>query len=178
MATHSTILAWRIPWTEKPGRLQSMRLQKSQTWQQLWGLVKFFIIFSLHTTLTRKNKIQSIRDDISNAFKKYLLNKISFFENNYLFSTVLGLCCFAWAFSRCGKQGLLFVAVLGLMLWWLLLLQSIGSRCMGSGVVVHGLSCSPAYEIFLDQGLNPCPLYWQVDSYPLRPQGSPLNKIP
>ena len=132
----------------------------------------------MYTTLTRKNKIQSIRDDISNAFKKYLLNKISFFENNYLFSTVLGLCCFAWAFSRCGKQGLLFVAVLGLMLWWLLLLQSIGSRCMGSGVVVHGLSCSPAYEIFLDQGLNPCPLYWQVDSYPLRPQGSPLNKIP
>ena len=24
MATHSTILAWRIPWTEKPGGLQSM----------------------------------------------------------------------------------------------------------------------------------------------------------
>ena len=23
MATHSSILAWRIPWTEKPGRLQS-----------------------------------------------------------------------------------------------------------------------------------------------------------
>ena len=22
--THSTILAWKIPWTEKPGRLQSM----------------------------------------------------------------------------------------------------------------------------------------------------------
>ena len=24
MATHSSILAWRIPWTNKPGRLQSM----------------------------------------------------------------------------------------------------------------------------------------------------------
>ena len=24
MATHSSILAWEIPWTEKPGRLQSM----------------------------------------------------------------------------------------------------------------------------------------------------------
>ena len=24
MATHSSILAWKIPWTEKPGRLQSM----------------------------------------------------------------------------------------------------------------------------------------------------------
>ena len=27
MATHSSILAWRIPWTEKPGGLQSMELQ-------------------------------------------------------------------------------------------------------------------------------------------------------
>ena len=28
MATHSSILAWRSPWTEKPGRLQSMRSQR------------------------------------------------------------------------------------------------------------------------------------------------------
>ena len=28
MATHSSILAWRIPWTEEPGRLQSMMLQR------------------------------------------------------------------------------------------------------------------------------------------------------
>ena len=28
MATHSNILAWEIPWTEKPGRLQSMRSQE------------------------------------------------------------------------------------------------------------------------------------------------------
>ena len=28
MATHSSILAWKIPWTEKPGRLQSMGSQR------------------------------------------------------------------------------------------------------------------------------------------------------
>jgi len=28
MATFSSILAWEIPWTEKPGRLQSMGLQR------------------------------------------------------------------------------------------------------------------------------------------------------
>ena len=28
MATHSSILAWRIPWTEEPGRLQSLGLPK------------------------------------------------------------------------------------------------------------------------------------------------------
>ena len=33
MATHYSILAWEIPWTEKPGGLQSMGLQKSDTTQ-------------------------------------------------------------------------------------------------------------------------------------------------
>jgi len=28
MAPYSSILAWRIPWTEEPGRLQSMELQR------------------------------------------------------------------------------------------------------------------------------------------------------
>ena len=31
MATHSTILAWRIPWAEETGELQSMGSQKSLT---------------------------------------------------------------------------------------------------------------------------------------------------
>ena len=28
MATHSSFLVWRIPWTEEPGRLQSIELQR------------------------------------------------------------------------------------------------------------------------------------------------------
>ena len=33
MGTHSSILAWRIPWTEEPGRLHSMGLQRvSHNW--------------------------------------------------------------------------------------------------------------------------------------------------
>ena len=31
MATHSSILAWEIPWTEEPGRLQSIGSQVSDT---------------------------------------------------------------------------------------------------------------------------------------------------
>ena len=31
MATHSSILAWRIPWTEEPGGLQSMGFTESDT---------------------------------------------------------------------------------------------------------------------------------------------------
>ena len=31
LTTHSSILAWEIPWTEEPGKLQFMGLQRSQT---------------------------------------------------------------------------------------------------------------------------------------------------
>ena len=37
MATHSSILARRIPWTEEPGRLQSMGSQKSMRSQRFMG---------------------------------------------------------------------------------------------------------------------------------------------
>ena len=32
MATQSNVLAWEIPWTEKPGGLQSMESNKNQRW--------------------------------------------------------------------------------------------------------------------------------------------------
>ena len=35
MATHSKILAWRIPWTEEPGGLRSMGVTESDTTEQL-----------------------------------------------------------------------------------------------------------------------------------------------
>ena len=37
MATHSNILAWEIPWTEEPGRIQSI---ESQSWTQLSDLAQ------------------------------------------------------------------------------------------------------------------------------------------
>ena len=52
MATHSSILAWRIPWREEPGRLQSVGLQDSDVTDQLSFLflsnlhINYFIIIS------------------------------------------------------------------------------------------------------------------------------------
>ena len=44
MATHSNILAWRIPWTEKPAGLQSMELQRvGHNWATDTYTVTFFI---------------------------------------------------------------------------------------------------------------------------------------
>ena len=39
-----------------------------------------------------------------------------------------------------------------------------GLQSAGSVVAAHGLSCSEACGIFVDQGPNLCPLNWQVDS--------------
>ena len=52
-------------------------------------------------------------------------------------------------------------------------LRSTGSRRAGSAVVAHGPSCSAACGILPNQGSNSCPPHWQVDSQPLRHQGSP-----
>ena len=43
MTTHSSILAWRIPWTEEPGGLQSMESHESDMSERL-TLSLFFII--------------------------------------------------------------------------------------------------------------------------------------
>ena len=38
MATHSSTLAWEIPWTKEPGRLQSMGSQRvGHDWVAKWG---------------------------------------------------------------------------------------------------------------------------------------------
>ena len=53
MATHSSILAWRIPWTEEPGGLQSMGLQ---SWTQLKRVVMAWHTpdYQTHDMLTTK----------------------------------------------------------------------------------------------------------------------------
>ena len=58
MATHSTILTWRIPWTEGPGGLQSMGLQRvrhdlvNKQQQKLNPLIsKAFLLFTLRGIL-------------------------------------------------------------------------------------------------------------------------------
>ena len=43
MATHSSILAWRIPWTEEPGGLAELQLSKSQTWLRA---ISFFLFWA------------------------------------------------------------------------------------------------------------------------------------
>ena len=49
MATHSSILSWRIPWTEEPGRLTDHGIAKSQTRMNdnthIYPLISYFTAF-------------------------------------------------------------------------------------------------------------------------------------
>ena len=94
-------------------------------------------------------------------------------------------------FSSCSKRGLLSscdvqVSHCCSCSCWLQALQASvvaarGLSSCGSQALEHSLSscgtqalcCFPAYGIFLDQGLNPCLLYYQAESLPLSHQGSP-----
>ena len=95
-----------------------------------------------------------------------------------LFLAVLALRCCAGFSLVAERRGCslaveqeLLVAVASLVAYGL---RSCSSRALStsSAVVVHGLSCSAACGIFLDQGSNLCLLHWQVDSLPLSHQGS------
>ena len=77
------------------------------------------------------------------------------------------------AISSCGEQGLLFVAVRWLLIEVASLVAEHRLESTGSVATVQGLSCSEECRICPEQGWNPCPLHWQVDSLPLSHQGSP-----
>ena len=56
MVSHSSILAWKIPWTEEPGGVESMRWQKSDTTDHWAQLVAPYFIYT-HFPLTRPTGI-------------------------------------------------------------------------------------------------------------------------
>ena len=56
MATHSGILAWRIPWTQEPGRLQSMRSQRVG-WLSNWAQGEDYNLYSVfHMSLGKQGE--------------------------------------------------------------------------------------------------------------------------
>ena len=59
MATHSSILAWKIPWTVEPGRLQSMGLQRVR---HDWATSLSLSLYSLERFMTNPDSIIKSRD--------------------------------------------------------------------------------------------------------------------
>ena len=93
-----------------------------------------------------------------------------------LFFTVMGLhCCEGFSLVAV-RRGYSLVVLCGILIAGASLVVEHGLYSRWASVVVapglnsyvvHGLSCSEAHGIFLDQGSNLCLLLWQVDSLPL-----------
>ena len=105
-------------------------------------------------------------------------------SEHFIFIYLLTGCSGSWllhsGFLWLCEQGLLFIVEHRLLTLVASLVAEHGlwgfGSCgyTGSVVVAHGLGCPSACGIFLDQGLNSCPLNWQMDSQPLGHQGSPI----
>ena len=77
MATHSSIIAWKIPWTEKPRGIQSMGSQKSWTGLKQLG------------TRTQMSNYYSLGKKILYSYKKFLVSSsFSFKMKLHTFSCV------------------------------------------------------------------------------------------
>ena len=73
MATHSSVLAWEIPWTEEPGGLQSMESQKeSDMTKQLYNnkYTHTHIDFNVPTLTLRKLKSSISKINLEKNFTK------------------------------------------------------------------------------------------------------------
>ena len=122
------------------------------------------------------------------SYMKAHLYQLLFIKPKILFIClsliVSGLHCCVQSFSSCSEQGQLSSSgawashCSGFSCCGAQALGHAGSVVAAHGLqslaVAHGLICSTAHGIFPDQRLNPHPLHWQGDSYPLYHQGSSL----
>ena len=102
--------------------------------------------------------------------------KISLSFCKFIFA-VLGLCCCVWAFSSCSKPGKL--STCSAQASHYSGFSCCRARALGAWASLAealGLSCFTACWIF-PQGLNLCPLYWQVDSQALDHQFSSVQSL-
>ena len=82
IATHSSTLAWEIPWTEKPGRLQSMRSQRVGHAEQLTiSLLLGQVSFKL---LSAKNQLRTVEEEK----RKFMGNRKLFKHSNQKFGKI------------------------------------------------------------------------------------------
>ena len=120
MATHSSILAWRIPWTEKPGGLQSRGCKESDPTEQLGTAqhrLMMYLLLIICSQVTKCHQVSSLNQelpDVLAGFRKgrgtrdqianirwILENAREFHENTYF--------CFidytkAFQLSLCGSH--------------------------------------------------------------------------
>ena len=94
MATHSNILAWKIPWMEEPGRLQSMGLQRvGHDWAISLSLsyVSFFLCDSISLLGKDRNKLNDIWTFLTSEILFFLKPFVCFPLKSYSWPVIVDL---------------------------------------------------------------------------------------
>ena len=77
MATHSSILAWRIPWIEEPGRLWSLESQKEKT-EQLTLSLSPTLKFTCRLSHDNPVVVDAIRVNYINELRDIMIPSVQF----------------------------------------------------------------------------------------------------
>ena len=100
VVTHSSILAWRIPWTEEPGRLQSMQPQRLGP-NRVTNTLTFTMEYYPHiTTIAAPGQERSLQSDLEKATDVCRLR--SFQETLHCWAVVI---IFLISYYGCVKRG-------------------------------------------------------------------------
>ena len=99
-STHSSILAWRIPWTDKPGRLQSMESQRvGHNWVTTLSLYFPWTMVGAEEFKSPCGMIEGQRIQISTLYLSY--SCCAFWKQ--LFIVIID--CAAWGLSQVAVSG-------------------------------------------------------------------------
>ena len=175
MLTHSSILAWKIPWTEDLGGLQSIGVAENQTQLSNWTHTRHLIIYTakpivLCSLKKNLNDVQNI--NLSTAPR--ILN-FSYFEINFsipcplvTIEEVYGNACRPKLFWRFPWNKFRHCCVVDKSTLCNPISMGFPRQEYWSGFCHFHLQ-----GIFMTQGLNQRFLHWQANSLPLSHLGSP-----
>ena len=93
MATHSSILAWRIPWTEEPGRLRSMGLQRVR---HNWASKTFTSINVTHFIVSFHNLSFLLLNTGHFEYNNVVTLEMKVFPSSGFISCFLYMLCWMW----------------------------------------------------------------------------------
>ena len=97
VATHSSILAWKIPWTEEPGRIQSRGFTKSQTQLSAHRHTQQILVFDVFSSLfCLGNLAIFLSEAIVRLFHCCIVSVIRIYHNLLIHSAVI----YVWVISN------------------------------------------------------------------------------
>ena len=133
MATHSSILIWKIPWTEEPGGLQSIGSDTTEHAHRAWNIFRLILckVLGSHSIFELSKNIMSIFRSLQSRIIGVHKYKLKYVKLSYLLPRML----FHWyryhSHLKCAK-------------WFLL--EKISDLVIELVKALHIIKCTKVYE--------------------------------